>query len=139
MDISQNINFRLKNIEIAQSSLTAIDYALPDDVIFKFNINIEHLVNIDQNLNVIKPTVAIFVEDEQSILANLSVNLVFEIEDLANYAIEKEVKLPSDIIIAMNSISISTLRGIMFSTFKGTYLHNAILPVIDPKSFHVNK
>jgi hypothetical protein len=139
MDISQNINFRLKNIEIAQSSLTAIDYALANDVIFKFNINIEHLVNIDQNLIVIKPTVAIFLEEEQSILANLSVNLVFEIEDLANYAIEKEVKLPSDIIIAMNSISISTLRGIMFSTFKGTYLHNAILPVIDPKSFHVNK
>lgn len=139
MDISQNINFRLKNIEIAQSSLTAIDYALPDNVIFKFNINIEHLVNIDQNLIVIKPIVAIFVEDEQSILANLSVNLVFEIEDLASFAIEKEVKLPSDIIIAMNSISISTLRGIMFSTLKGTYLHNAILPVIDPKSFHVNK
>jgi hypothetical protein len=139
MDISQNINFRLKNIEIAQSSLTAIDYALPDDVIFKFNINIEHLVNIDQNLIVIKPIVAIFVEEEQSILANLSVNLVFEIEDLASFAIEKEVKLPSDIVIAMNSISISTLRGIMFSTLKGTYLHNAILPVIDPKSFHVNK
>jgi hypothetical protein len=139
MDISQNINFRLKNIEIAQSSLTAIDYALPDDVIFKFNINIEHLVNIDQNLIVIKPIVAIFIEEEQSILANLSVNLVFEIEDLASFAIEKEVKLPSDIVIAMNSISISTLRGIMFSTLKGTYLHNAILPVIDPKSFHVNK
>lgn len=139
MDIPQNISFKLKNIEIGQSSLTAIDYALANDVVFKFNINIEHLVNIDQNLIVIKPTVAIFVEDEKSILANLSVNLVFEIEDLANYAIEKEVKLPSDIIVAMNSISISTLRGIMFSTFKGTYLHNAILPVIDPKSFHVNK
>jgi hypothetical protein len=139
MDISQNINFRLKNIEIAQSSLTAIDYALPDDVIFKFNINIAHLVNIDQNLIVIKPIVAIFLEEEQSVLANLSVNLVFEIEDLASFAIEKEVKLPSDIVIAMNSISISTLRGIMFSTLKGTYLHNAILPVIDPKSFHVNK
>jgi hypothetical protein len=118
MDISQNINFRLKNIEIAQSSLTAIDYALPDDVIFKFNINIEHLVNIDQNLNVIKPTVAIFVEEEQSILANLSVNLVFEIEDLASFAIEKEVKLPSDIVIAMNSISISTLRVLCFRHLK---------------------
>lgn len=139
MNIQQNISFKLKNIEIGQSNLTAIDYALANDVVFKFNINIEHLVNIDQNLIVIKPTVEIFVEDEKSILANLSVNLVFEIEDLANYAIEKEVKLPSDIIIAMNSISISTLRGIMFSTFKGTYLHNAILPVIDPKSFHINK
>jgi hypothetical protein len=139
MDQQQNINFRLKNIEIAQSSLTAIDYALPDNVIFKFNINIEHLVNIDQNLIVIKPAVAIFVEDEKSILASLSINLVFKIEDLVKYEIDKEVKLPSDIIIAMNSISISTLRGIMFSTLKGTYLHNAILPVIDSKSFHVNQ
>ncbi len=53
--------------------------------------------------------------------------------------IDKELKPLSVIIIAMNSISISTLRGIMFSTLKGAYLRNAILPVIDPKSFHVNK
>jgi hypothetical protein len=58
---------------------------------------------------------------------------------LNSYVVVNEVKLPSDIIIAMNSISISTIRGIMFSTFKGTYLHNAFLPVIDPKSFNVDK
>jgi hypothetical protein len=26
----------------------------------------------------------------------------------------------------------------MFSTFKGTYLHNAFLPVIDPKAFNIH-
>ena len=45
-------------------------------------------------------------------------------------------ELPTDIIVTINSISISTIRGIMFSTFKGTYLHNAFLPIIDPKSFN---
>ena len=63
----------------------------------------------------------------------------FEFENLASFVVDKEVKLPSDIIIAINSISISTIRGIMFSTFKGTYLHNAFLPVIDPKAFNIEK
>jgi hypothetical protein len=139
MYISGNISFRIKNIEIGQSNLVAINYVLANDVVYKFSINIEHLVDIDQNVIVIKPTVVIFVEDEKSILANLSINLVLEIEDLAKYAIDKEVKLPSEMLITMNSIAISTLRGIMFSTLKGTYLHNAILPVIDPKSFYINK
>ena len=40
---------------------------------------------------------------------------------------------PLDIFIStLNSISISTTRGMMFSAFRGTFLHNAILPLIDP-------
>jgi uncharacterized protein YbbC (DUF1343 family) len=35
----------------------------------------------------------------------------------------------------LNSISLSTTRGAMFSTFKGTFLHGAVLPIIDPKQF----
>ena len=38
----------------------------------------------------------------------------------------------------LNSISLSTLRGAMFNHFKGTFLHEAILPVIDPGSFKMN-
>jgi hypothetical protein len=45
--------------------------------------------------------------------------------------------LPSGIIDLLNSVSVSTVRGMMFSAFKGTFLHNAVLPVIDPKTFKV--
>jgi hypothetical protein len=38
----------------------------------------------------------------------------------------------------LNRISISTTRGAMFSTFKGTFLHAAILPIVDPKNFKAN-
>jgi hypothetical protein len=139
MEQEKNISFRLKNIEFSQSSLSAIDYAIGMDTIFKFNINIEHLVNINENCIAIKPNVEIFTEDNAFILGKLSSSLIFEFENLASFVVDKEVKLPSDIIIAINSISISTIRGIMFSTFKGTYLHNAFLPVIDPKAFNIEK
>jgi hypothetical protein len=139
MEQEQKISFRLKNIEFLESSLVAIDYVIELDTIFKFNINIEHLVNIDEKWIAIKPNVEIFTEANNFILGKLSSSLIFEFENLASYVVDKEVKLPIDIIIAINSISISTIRGIMFSTFKGTYLHNAFLPVIDPKAFNIEK
>lgn len=139
MEQEKNISFRLKNIEFSESSIIGIDYTISTNTIFKFNIKIEHLVNIDENWIAIKPNVEIFTEESDIILGKISSSLIFEFENLANYIVEKEVKLPSDIIIAMNSISISTIRGIMFSTFKGTYLHNAFLPVIDPKAFNIEK
>jgi hypothetical protein len=137
MEQAQNIGFRLKNIEFLQSSIAAINFVIGLDTIFKFNINIEHIVNIDENWIAIRPNVEIFIEDKDFILGKLSSSLIFEVENLASYVVDKDLKLPSDIIMALNSISISTLRGIMFSTFKGTYLHNAFLPVIDPKAFNI--
>lgn len=133
----QNISFKLKNIELIQSNITPIDYVLSQDVIFKFTINIEHLINIKDNLIAIKPNIEIFTEENETILGTLTASLVFEFDNLSAFVIENEIKLPLDIIIAINSLSISTVRGIMFSTFRGTYLHNAFLPVIDPKAFNI--
>lgn len=141
MGEQNNISFRLKNIELIQSNLSAVNVSITSETLFKFNINIEHLVNLNENAIAIKPIVEIFMgeQNNKTILGGLSANLIFEFENLPNFVIENEVKLPTDIINSINSISISTVRGIMFSTFKGTYLHNAFLPIIDPKSFNRNK
>lgn len=136
MEQEKNISFKLKNIEFTESSLTAINFPIGIDTIFNFNININHLINIKENLIAIKPNVEILAENNDTILGKLSASLIFEFENLENFVVDNEVKLPTDIIVTINSISISTIRGIMFSTFKGTYLHNAFLPIIDPKSFN---
>jgi len=36
-----------------------------------------------------------------------------------------------DVILDINELAISTTRGSLFSFLKGTYLHNAILPIIN--------
>lgn len=60
-----------------------------------------------------------------------------ELETLNDYY-DKEtnsVFLPEPLILTLNSISISTLRGIIYSEFRGTFLQNATLPIIDPKVY----
>lgn len=141
MKEENNISFRLKNMELLQSNLSAVNVSISSETLFKFNINIEHLINLNKNTIAIKPIVEIFIEEHnnKTILGGLSASLVFEFENLPSFVKDNEVKLPTEIINAINSISISTVRGIMFSTFKGTYLHNAFLPIIDPKLFNENK
>ena len=97
MEEQKNISFRLKNIELLNSSLTTIDYSITNDVIFKFNINIEHLVNINENVIAVKPNIEIFIEDNSTILGKLSASLIFEFEELSSFVTDNEVKLPTEI------------------------------------------
>src|SRR4030042_4258852 len=105
---------------------------------FNFNINVEHKINKDKKLVYVTVGVDIIHEDRETRLGNIKVSCHFQIPELDTFILpgqQDQINLPSNIIDLLNSVSISTLRGMMFSTFKGTYLHNAVLPVIDPKTF----
>lgn len=73
-------------------------------------------------------------------LGSIKVGVIFEIANFDDYIDEmnKKLTLPDVIFLTFNSIGISTTRGVMFSQFKGTFLHNAFLPVIDPKQLSDN-
>ena len=79
--------------------------------------------------------------NNDSIVANISVGCTFKIINFQEIIIEKEgtLTIPDAILETLNILTIGTTRGIMFSEFRGTWLHNTILPVIDPKSFIVDK
>ncbi len=47
--------------------------------------------------------------------------------------------IPDSLSEILNSVSISTTRGVMHSTLKGTFLNNAILPIIDTKALLKNQ
>jgi len=47
----------------------------------------------------------------------------------------KDINLPSEFITTINSLSLSTSRGILFMLFRGTFLHSAILPIIDSSDY----
>jgi hypothetical protein len=79
-------------------------------------------------------------DDHSVVLGSLSVSCIFEIlnfEDVIKVEADGKVNIPQRLIETLNIISVSTTRGVMFSTFKGTFLHGAVLPIIDPKQFQV--
>ena len=60
------------------------------------------------------------MKDKKTLLGSLKASCVFEIENINEFVGEGsgEIKMPTDMLTTLNSISLSTVRGIMFSQFK---------------------
>lgn len=69
-------------------------------------------------------------------VASMDVQYDFEINDLHRFINnDGSVTLPDILIITINSIALSTTRGIWFEKSSSTYLGGRVLHIIDPKSF----
>jgi hypothetical protein len=135
----ENVGFQIKAIEILEFSMKSSAKPLPDIFTYSTNISLEHRVNVQNRILMVLPTAEILDQDKLTILATIKVSFIFEFNSFEGFSNGKtgEIELPEPIIVALNSISISTLRGIMFSLLRGTFLHKVILPVIDPKVFTI--
>ncbi len=134
------LSFQLTNIEIIDFCLIPCSLELMDLKIFNFNINIEQRIAQEiQNVFVIT-TIDIIHEDKTTKLGSIKVNCIFNIANMSDFIdkAKNTVLFPDSVVSTLNSISLSTTRGVMFGQFKGTFLHNAILPLIDYKSFSPN-
>ena len=135
-----NVEMQIKAIELLNGSLQLP--AEPNAVVtnFNFNISIESKADAPNKLVFVIVNVEIKNDDNSIVLGALSVSCIYEIVNFDEVIkIEENGKLdiPQRLIETLSIISISTTRGVMFSTFKGTFLHEAILPIIDPKQFQI--
>lgn len=133
----QQLTFQLKGIELMDVKLNHPKEPLPAQTTFNFKINLEHKVSFENKLIIVVVMVDIIHQDNEMRLASLQAGCIFEISNFADFIVKDTqfVNIPDDLMVTLNSVSISTIRGIMFSQFRGTFLHTAILPVVDPKAF----
>jgi len=137
----QPFTFQIKGIELLDVNLNHPKQPLPVQTTFHFNIDIEHQIDTDNKLIIVITTIDILHDESEIRLASIKASCIFEIQNFDDFAsVEfQQVSFPESMLITLNSISVSTVRGIMFSQFKGTFLHNAFLPIIDPKTFVKNQ
>jgi preprotein translocase subunit SecB len=140
MKNESKVIIQIKGIELVDFTMNQLKQILPPQTTFHFNINLEQLINSESKLVIVVATVVILHEDKTTVMASIKASCVFEVANLDEFISEdsRQVVFPESAVITFNSMTISTVRGLMFSQFKGTYLHNAILPVIDPSSFMKN-
>ena len=136
-----NINLKIKAVEIIAFNLTPIDIKSKPFNTFHFNVKINQTFSSEKQLVFILPHVEIIHEDKKTKLGSITISCIFQIDEINNYldTKTKNINLPETIVRTLHSISLSTCRGVMVSQFNGTFLHNAILPLIDPNSFSDNK
>lgn len=134
-------DWALKGIEILETSMHPPENPINSKTLFGFNINVEQGANIDKGLAIITISVSIYDEKNKNKLGFLKASCIYGIENLKKFHDKKSNKViyPDQISFMLNSVSISTTRGLMFSTFKGTFLHGALLPIVDPKGLKMKQ
>lgn len=133
-----NVELQIKAIELLNGSLNLPANPNIPVTNFSFNIGIESRADAVNKLVFVIVHVGIKNDDHSVDLGALSVSCIFEIEnfeDVIKVEADGKINIPHRLIETLNNISVSTTRGVMFSTFKGTFLHGAVLPVIDTKQF----
>jgi len=127
-------NFAIVKIEIVGFELlpppeNGIDF---DKLIHE--VGFDHSLDMEEELFSVAPFVRILTPEKQ-IISRLMIACAFRIPGLKKQLANKQDsnEIPVQIIEIFASISISTLRGVLYSQLKGTFLHDAILPVVDPK------
>lgn len=127
---------KLTGIELLSSSLSRPELAGTDQGVFIFNVRVIHDVAQDKKLVFVIVHVDIESLEDKKNVGSIAVSLIFNIdnfEEVVTMRDDKNFTLTDELRDVLNSIAISTTRGVMFSTFKGTYLHNAVLPIVDPR------
>lgn len=134
-----NFEIQLRGLELLSSNQRISTADTINVRNFNFNINIETKADASNKLLFIIIHIEILTEDHSTILGGISVSCIFELknfEELIKIESGGKLTIPQPLVDVINSISLSTTRGVMFATFKGTPLHNAFLPIIDPKQFN---
>ena len=128
--------FQIRGIELLEFNMHQPKQPLPVQTTFHYNISLEQKTVSESKLVIIVASVQILHEDKETRLASIKASCIFELENFADFILEDQgdMNLPEVLSTSLNSITLSTVRGLMFSALKGTFLHNAILPVIDPNS-----
>jgi len=136
-----NVNFQIKGIELLEINLKHIQIPLNPERVYNFSITIEQRINNEEKLVSVITSIDVIHEQDQQCHASIKTSVIFLIGNLQDFITPNtsQVTLPDQFIVTLNSISLSTTRGIMFSSFKGTFMHNAFLPIINPVDFVTKK
>ncbi len=130
---SEKIN--IQGIELLEYSIVSAEKTLPETMEYKFDIYLEHKIALDQKKIFVITSIRIYNEKMDFIPGNIKVGCIFGLPEIEKFVSEnQQIDIPEPILTMLNSITFSTVRGVMFTLFKGTFLHNVILPIIDPKT-----
>jgi hypothetical protein len=130
--IDPPIDFRFATIQIASKRMEQNTNPVNNDVVFNFNIKVETRVQAANRLVMPFVTVVITEQDKPIELASFTIVCIFHVENFEETVKLNEQNLyivPPDFDTMIRQISISTTRGVIYSELRGTYLHNAIVPV----------
>lgn len=133
----QAYSFVLRKIDLLEKSLRLFNKR-DKKVDYDYGIKLEIAPNPSSNQSLHLMTVTVTPKgNEKEVIATVRLGFVFEIANLESIIIPngESMSLPQNLLNLLNAVVIGTMRGVLYSEFRGTILDDAILPVLDPSKF----
>jgi hypothetical protein len=134
------------NFHLSFMEQTGCGMNIPDGFVpvkeYHFQILLESIIDTERQLIAVVNRIDIKINDIDRILGSIVAKYWFEVEDFDQNIKKNKAgafEIPQLLQLSFNAVALSTTRGLLFSSFRGTALHNAILPLIDPSQFEVNE
>ncbi|WPV65972.1 hypothetical protein [Chitinophaga sp. LS1] len=133
---SQEYSFSLRKIQIIEKQLVFRSQK-EEKLEFDFDISLNIKTDSEKKQSFHFMNVVISDKDDKKKIGALSIVCIFDIDNLESLIINEpdETGLPRNLVYLLNTVVIGTIRGVMYSEFRGTILDDALLPVLDPRAF----
>lgn len=130
--MEQHAEFKISNIEVLSSSFNSHNFK---EEVTDYNFKLDAQIKIapEQKTAISIVQVAITQANQNTSVGHYSAAVHFLITNFEDVIHQEDshLTLPDILVGILNSIAISTVRGMMFEAFRGTFLHTAILPIVD--------
>jgi hypothetical protein len=124
----QRIDLVSKSIEVPPANLIS-----PDEISFNFVVDIK--LGAPEKLAVVVTDISIlWPKEDNKRLAFFKTVCVFHFpgfDEIFTAIEDGRYEIPFDIEVMLKTTGLSTTRGMIYSDIKGTYLHGALLPLVD--------
>jgi hypothetical protein len=131
-----SIGFQIVAIRVHSFSIREEAVHPADEI--TFNIQLQHAYDGEQQQQLVRLQLEIGQGMGAPPLAELRIDCQYLLTGYQNWIEAQAGKhpqpgiLPAGLAATLNSISISTARGILFERLRGTTLQSVVLPIIDP-------
>lgn len=135
METRKNIKYRIASINENKlvKSIDNVEFIQITEESLKFQFKIDTLIKMSDNIIEVTPAIR-YIIDNNCIL-EASATITFEVQTLDHVFVidreKQEIKSTCDILSSFVEASFSTLRGIVYTTSKGTLLERFPMPMID--------
>lgn len=144
----KNIEFSIKGILVTKFNLDLKEELIkrqaqePNFNEYTFEVNVLNQGYIKENILNSMISMKVFLDKEKKTeLGNISISNIFEINNLNEFVNEKEnsLNLPDSFEASIIGISLSHTRAIFITKCAGTFLQNAVMPILNPTEFLKNQ
>lgn len=132
------IGFQIRELRVTSYSIN--EEQLTPENEFNFGIQIEHSFDPNGDVRVVRVKLTVGYTPQQ-LLVELHLDCYYQLvgyqEWLSFQSADDQATgaLPVGLAMTLNSIAISTTRGVLFERLRGTSLQEIVLPVVDPSAF----